>query len=104
MARPRSLTRVNPFIANDPLTSLPQAPIRRWLVSSTHAALIDKLAQLERADELNAAIQLLSSQKLSANEFASVAIALYRSELSGVPFLTAEMLINNGIDHWILHA
>jgi hypothetical protein len=33
-----------------------------------------------------------------------VAIALYQSDLSRVPFLTVQMLINNGIEHCVLHA
>ena len=74
------------------------------VVWSADEALIDELARLERASDLGGALRLLVSHALSAQTLATVAITLYRRELSGLAFIIASKLLDEGFDNWMLRA
>jgi hypothetical protein len=66
-------------------------------------ALIDRLAQQERAGDINGALSVLNGSGLTPAGFATVALSLYRRNLAIVPFILAEKLIASGFDNWALH-
>jgi hypothetical protein len=73
-------------------------------VPPTEDALIDELARLERANDLPAAFRLLGAQPLTPNSLATIAISLYRRDLSALAFLIVQKLLEAGIENWMLHA
>lgn len=71
---------------------------------SNEDMLINRLARLERAGDIPAALNLLGSQPLTPNAFASIAISLYRRDLSALAFIIVHKLIEAGIENWMLRA
>ena len=67
-------------------------------------SLIDKLAHLERANDLAGALQLLASHTLPPQTLATIAFSLYRRDVSGLAFLIARQLLDAGFENWMLDA
>ncbi|HEX3969753.1 MAG TPA: glycosyltransferase [Stellaceae bacterium] len=70
----------------------------------TEDALINELARLERANDLPSAFRLLVAQPLPPNSLATIAISLYRRDLSALAFLIVQKLLEAGVENWMLHA
>lgn len=66
--------------------------------------LVEKLAQLESAGDLNAGLRLLSTQQLAPDALAALVFALYRRDLSALAFVIVQTLLDNGIELWLLRA
>lgn len=66
------------------------------------AELIERLARLERANDLPTAFQVLCAQNLSQEELSAVAISLFRRDLSALAFIITEKLLESGCEHWTL--
>ncbi len=73
-------------------------------MSSADEALIDELVRLERAGDLVGALRLLRSHALSPQDLMTIGVALYRHELSWLPFAIARQLLDAGFENWLLYA
>jgi glycosyl transferase family 1 len=73
-------------------------------VSSADDALIDQLVQCERAGDLAAALSLLGAKPQTPKSLATIALSLYRRDLSALAFIIAQKLLDAGVENWILHA
>lgn len=71
---------------------------------SVQMELIERLVQFERAGKVEEALQTLGANKLSAEDFSTVAIALYRCDVSAVAFVIVENLLAAGYETWALRA
>ncbi|HEV8016315.1 MAG TPA: glycosyltransferase [Stellaceae bacterium] len=71
---------------------------------SADDVLVNQLAQLERAGDLAGALRLLDARPQTANSLGTIAISLYRRDLSALAFIITQNLLGAGVENWMLHA
>lgn len=74
------------------------------MIEAKIEALVEDVARLECAGDIAGAVKSLETCRLQPNDLATVALCLYRRDLSAVAFVITQSLLRNGMEHWILHA